>query len=116
MNPPIEFNAIQRYKARVIKPILGRAEETERLLGELKATPPATLPPEPSPVALQKAATAIQDRPRVSMCRDRLEKIWQWTDRTLDKAESEIDDLLTAEQKRKFDAIEAKRREFTGGK
>ena len=35
---------------------------------------------------------------------------------TLDKAESEIDDLLTAEQKRKFDAIEAKRREFTGGK
>jgi len=24
------------------------------------------------------------------MCRDRLEKIWQWTDRTLDKAESAV--------------------------
>src|SRR5579863_4664572 len=76
VNPPIEFNAIQRYKTRVVKPILGRAEETERLLGELMATPPARLPPPPSPVALQKAATAIQDAPRLSIFRQRLEKIW----------------------------------------
>jgi hypothetical protein len=90
VNPPIEFNAIQRYKARIVRPILGRAEETERLLGELKATPPSTLPPQPSPVALQKAATAIQDAPRLSVFRDRLEKLWQRTDRTLDKAESAV--------------------------
>src|ERR1035438_8252024 len=75
VNPPIEFNAIQRYKARIVRPILGRAEETERLLGELKATPPAVRPPESSAVALQKAATAIQDQPRLSIFRQRLEKL-----------------------------------------
>jgi hypothetical protein len=90
VNPPIEFNAIQRYKARVVRPILGRAEETERLLGELKATPPATLPPQPSPVALQKAATAIQDGPKLSIFRGRLEKLWRTTDETIDEARAAV--------------------------
>jgi hypothetical protein len=90
VNPPIEFNAIQRYKTRIVRPILARAEENERLMGELQATSPATRPPKPSPVALQKTATAIQDAPRLSIFRQRLEKIWERTDRTLDKAESAV--------------------------
>ena len=90
VNPPIEFNAIQRYKSRIVKPILGRAEETERLLGELQAKPPAAPPPKASPLAIQKADTAIQDAPRLSMFRERLEKLWQRADRTLDKAEAAV--------------------------
>jgi hypothetical protein len=90
VSPPIGFNAIQRYKTRIVKPILGQAEETERLLGELQARPPAAPPRKASPAAIQKADTAIQDAPRLSMFRDRLEKLWQRADRTLDKAEAAV--------------------------
>ena len=58
---------------------------TKNLRG-VRAAPPRKA----SQAAIQKADTAIQDAPRLSMFRERLEKLWQRADRTLDKAEAAV--------------------------
>ena len=81
--PPMEFNAIQRYKVSVIKPLLARAEK-------ISATMHPVVPLSENPVTLQVAREAIQDAPTVSLFRHRLEKLHRRVDRALDRAETAV--------------------------
>lgn len=88
--PPISAMALQRYKSKVIMPILARAQQSESLLiGESGKKQPLV-----TPNALQKAekatAQALQDAPVFSIFRQRLEKLNGLIDRTLTKAESSV--------------------------
>jgi hypothetical protein len=81
--PPIQFNAIQRYKTNVVIPMLQRAEK-------ISATMHPVVPLSADPVALQGAREAIQDAPTVSLFRHRLEKLYRRVDRALDRAETAV--------------------------
>lgn len=91
--PHLSHSTVQRYKTSVIKPIIARAEKTERIL--------LCDQPEPEtkkqPVSLvsndsvrQTAVQAIKDAPVVSLFRAGLEKYRAVIDRTIDRAESAV--------------------------
>lgn len=84
--PQIAYCAVQRYKANVVKPVLARAEETDRILITKNPPKPLTV----SPQVQQKVIQAIQDAPALSIFRQRLEKLHGRIDKTLDRAESAV--------------------------
>lgn len=92
--PPIEFNAIQRYKVSVIKPMLARAQQTGGILnaqkGNLVIQKAIHGPMSTDTQALQTVKESIQDAPTLSIFRHRLEKLHQVIDRTITKAETSV--------------------------
>lgn len=90
VSPPIDFNAIQRYKVNVIKPVLDRAHDTNRILIGEGQTKPAPEPLSRDTNAIQMATQAIKDAPVLSIFRQRLEKLHGRIDRSLDKAETAV--------------------------
>lgn len=88
--PPISQMALHRYKVNVIKPILRRAEATERIvLGEPEVKQ-ALIPLTDSPSAVKLATQAIKDAPVVSIWREKVNALIGRTERTLDKAEAAV--------------------------
>ena len=91
--PHVSHSTIQRYKVSVIKPILARSAQTERIIlgdppePDLKKTP---IPLVSDDFVRQTAVQAIQDAPAVSIFRQRHQKAWDILERTTKKAESAV--------------------------
>ena len=90
VSPRVPHTVVQRYKVNVIKPMLQRAEESNRILIGNKILKPKPADLSEHPPAVQAVQQAIQDAPALSLFRQRIEKINSRIDRHMDKAETAI--------------------------
>lgn len=89
--PPLHFNAIQRYRTCVVRPMLARAEHENRIVIGGNGKKRALTPLSRDPKAIQTVQQSIQDAPALSIFRQRLETLHGRIDRGLDRAEAEKD-------------------------
>lgn len=84
VDPPLNAMMIQRYRKNVVQPLVARADRTQRILRPDLSSVPAVGPP----AAIEAAKQAIVDEPILSVFRQRLEKLHDRVDRSLDRAEA----------------------------
>lgn len=88
--PPIHFNAIQRYRTNVVKPLLATASKSTIVESTNKVNAPAIVPLSDDSQVIQQVHNSIQAAPAVSIFRRRLEKLYGTLDRTIEKAETAV--------------------------
>ena len=99
--PPVSFNAIQRYKVSVIKPMLQRAEESNRILlgNKILKTPPADL--SNASEAVQAVQKAILDAPALHIRENRIKIQQELTNRLLTVVKERAADMAVCESCRR---------------
>ncbi len=88
--PPIHFNAIQRYRANVVRPLLKSGETATIVESTNKVHAAPVVPLSSDSQAVQSVHQAIQNAPAASLFRRRLEKLYGTLDRSIEKAETAV--------------------------
>jgi hypothetical protein len=99
--PPVSFNAIQRYKTNVIKPMLERAEESKRIIGEKPRRVVTPVPREDAPEAVQAVQNAILDAPAIHIRENRIKLQQELTKRLTRVVNERAADMSVCEQCRR---------------
>lgn len=82
VSPPLSHTAVQRYKNTVLRPAMRRELAIAKVLGQGKSSIPSEL----AEVVTDGTVKAL----RASPFRSRLEKLWERTEKGLDRAESAV--------------------------
>lgn len=88
--PAVSHSTVQRYKVNIIKPIIARAAETDRIVLGDQTEIKRPIPLSDDTNVRQTAIQAIKDAPVVSIWREKVNSLIGRTERTLDKAEAAV--------------------------
>ena len=88
--PPVSPMSVQRYKANVVKPVLARATEDNRLVRSDLTTKKAPEPLESDTAVVQAVQGIIAEAAPLSLVRSRMAKVGARLDRVLDRAETAV--------------------------
>jgi hypothetical protein len=90
VTPPVSFMTIQRYKTKIVKPLIENAENNPKLKKALGSYENLPVPLVSDTQVLQAVRERAEAAPAVTICRARMAKVGQRLDRALDRAEAAV--------------------------